>query len=71
MCGPDTSTTSTLSDSAGTEARQSITPSSGLTIAVTGTGGGSAMARKASSSCIFHSNAAASANGASGVTTGR
>src|SRR5215471_9288376 len=70
MCGPETSTTSTNSDGAGTAARQSITPSSRLKTAVSGTGGGSAMALRASSSSMSHKSDAASASGASGVVTG-
>ena len=49
MCGPETSMTSTISDDAGMEARQSITQSSWRTIADIGKRGGTAMARKAHS----------------------
>ena len=70
VCGLSTRMVSPSSES-GRQLRQSTTPSSGLTMAVSGTGKGSAIRSSEARPSALHSSAAACASGPRGDITGR
>ena len=71
MWAPAIITSSTSGDGSGMHACQSMTPSPGLTIAVTGTGGACLIRPIASCASLSHRTETSLATGASGVATGR